>query len=124
MVHLPARADREASGAVALSPYARARTGIPVQRFRSFRQRRVGGGYRRAVSPIGRADRDIARVAPGATLEFGVADRDEASGFGHLVEIGDALGLRVAVMHEPCFALERRRRIGIERLVAVKKNVP
>ena len=66
---------------------------------------------------------DVAGVAAGAALELGVADRDQAAGLGHLVEVGDALGLGIAVVHQPVLALERRRRVGVERLVAVEQDV-
>ncbi len=86
-------------------------------------ERRVGRGDRYPRGRVGRADRDVARVAAEAALELRVADGDEAAGRRHLVEVRHALGLSIAVVHQPVLALERRGGVGVERLVAVEKDV-
>ena len=92
--------------------------------FSELRQRRVRGRDRDPVRPVRRADRDIAREPPEPAGDLGVADRHQAAGLRHLVEVRHPLGLGVAVVQQPVLPLQRRRRVGVERLVAVEEDVP
>jgi hypothetical protein len=79
------------------------------------------------VTPVGvpgRADRDVPRIATGAALELRVADRHQAPGRRHAIEVGDAFRLGETVVHEPGLAFERRGRVGVDRLVAVEEDAP
>ncbi|MGC1179807.1 MAG: Arm DNA-binding domain-containing protein [Methyloceanibacter sp.] len=51
-----------------------------------------------------------------------IANNDQRTGFWHLVEIGDAFPLGVAVMHQPVFALKVRSRIRVERFMSVEED--
>ena len=86
-------------------------------------QRRVGARDPDALAGPGRADRDVAGVAAEAALELRGAERDQAARGGDAVEVVDALGLGEAVVHEPVLALQRRRGVRVERLVAVEQDV-
>src|SRR5690349_5095347 len=66
-----------------------------------------------AIFPVWRTDGDISRVAAGAALELRITNRDERSCLRHHVEMCHALRLRVAVMHQPGFALKIRRCVGL-----------
>jgi hypothetical protein len=51
-----------------------------------------------SILPVRRADCYVASVSARSTSEFGEADRNQRSLFGNLVEIRDALRLRIAVL--------------------------
>ena len=76
-----------------------------------------------AVWPVRWADGNVTRIAAKTAAEFRIANDNERAGFGHLVEIGDALGLRISVMHQPVFAFEVRRRVRVEGLVSVEEDL-
>jgi hypothetical protein len=96
--------------------------GVVMQRLGRFRQRRVLLPDHHAVGPVGRTHRDVAGVAAKSASELRIADDHEGTGFRNLVKVCHSLGLRVAVVHQPVLALEVRRRIGVERFVAVKQD--
>src|SRR3954470_4580118 len=108
-----------------LSPNACSGSFIPMQRLFRLWQRCVRDfADADALGPGGRANRDIAGIAAGSALELRIPDLNQAAGRRHLVEIGDALGLDIAVVHQPGLACERRRGVGVQRLVAVHQDVP
>src|SRR5690242_15715040 len=81
----------------------------PVQPLRVPGQRALRRRDARALrGRAGGTDRDVPRIAAEAALELRIADVDEAADRRHALEVGDPLGLRVAVVHEPGLALERR----------------
>src|SRR3954470_6173409 len=87
---------------------------VPVQALRVPRERPLEGRDACALrGRAGRADGDVARVAAEAALELRVADVDEAADRRDALQVRDALGLRVAVVHQPRLALEGRRRVGV-----------
>ena len=95
---------------------------VALQRSRLAGQRHAGRfRHRHAFAPACRCDRDIAREAARAAERFCKADRHQSARFWHLVEVGDALGLREVVVQQPVLAFERRRRVGVERLMAVEQ---
>src|SRR5262245_2083962 len=99
--------------------------GIPVQRPALLLQWRLGHlSDRDAVLPVRWTDGDEARVTAGATLELGVADRDQRARLGDLVQVRHALSLGVAVGEEPPLGLERRSVVRVQRLVPVEEDVP
>src|SRR6478735_12706238 len=103
----PVRRNRAGSN-LRTSAHAHAGRGIVVQGLLRFRQRGILRTDRCAIGPIRRTDGDIARVTAKAAAELRIADDHERSGLRYLVEIGDAFGLRVAVMHQP------HSRLGVE----------
>src|SRR5690349_24880719 len=91
------------------SPNACSNSLVPMQRLFRLRQRCVRDlTDADALCPGGRADRDITGIAAGPALQLGIADLDQAAGWRHLVEIGNALSLGIAVVHQPRLAFERR----------------
>src|SRR5262245_33424769 len=106
-----------------MSPNAHAGRSVVVQRFFGFRQRRVLWADRRAIGPVRRTDGYITRIATKPASELRIADNDERTGLRNLVEIGDAFSLRIAVMHQPLFALERRGRVRVERLMPMEQDL-
>src|SRR5207344_3011585 len=55
--------------------------------------------------------------------ELRIADDDERPGLRNLVEIGDAFGLRIALMQHPAFALHIRGRVRVERLMPLEQDL-
>ena len=93
-----------------------------MPRVRAARQRRVLLPDHHTVRPVAGTHRDVAGVAAKPASELRIADDHEGAGFRDLVKVCHSLGLRVAVVHQPVLALEVRRGIGVERLVAVKQD--
>src|SRR5262245_38184876 len=106
-----------------VSPNAHAGRGVVAQRFFGFRQRRILWADRRAIGPVRRTDGYITRIATKPASELRIADDDERPGLRNLVEIGDAFGLRIALMQHPAFALHIRTRIRVERFVSVEEDL-
>src|SRR5262245_41976286 len=104
-----------------VSPNAHAGRSVVVQRFFGFRQRRILWADRRAIGPVRRTDGYITRIATKPASELRIADDDERPGLRNLVEIGDAFGLRIALMQHPAFPLHIRGRVRVERLMPLKQ---
>src|SRR5262245_31641098 len=92
-----------------------------MQGLLGFWQRRVLSTDRRAIGPVRRTDGYITRIATKPTSELRIADNDQRTGLRNLVEIGDPFSLRIAVMHQPLFALEGRGRVRVKRLMPVEQ---
>mmetsp|Transcript_20365 Transcript_20365/g.69318 ORF Transcript_20365/g.69318 Transcript_20365/m.69318 type:complete len:318 (-) Transcript_20365:349-1302(-) len=99
--------------------------GVAAQRVRLHRQRRARGLVDGLAVRVARgAYRDVARVASRPALGLGEADGDEAPLLGHEVEVRHALGLGIVVVQEPRLALEVRRVVSVQGLVAVQHDPP
>ena len=57
-----------------------------------------------------------------AALELRIANFCQAALLRDFIQIGYALGLDVAVVHQPVLAFKSRRVIGVQRLVAVEEG--
>ncbi len=75
------------------------------------------------MCPVGRANGNEAGVTARAACELRKAHRDKRADRRNLVEIGDAFGLCVAMVHQPGLSLKRGRGIRIERLMTVKQDL-
>src|SRR5256714_5376182 len=75
------------------------------------------------ILPVRGTDGDIARIPAGSALDFGIADRDQRARLRNHIEVRDAFGLRISVVHEPGFAFQVGGCVGIQRFVPMHQDV-
>ena len=74
--------------------------------------------------PIRGTDRNVARISAGSASKLRIADRHERTFFWNLIKVRHPFSLGVTMVHQPFLAFKRRSAVGIERLVAMKKDFP
>jgi hypothetical protein len=75
-----------------------------------------------SVLPIRGTDRDVACIPANSASKLRIADRHKRTFFWNLIEVRHPFSLGVTVVHQPFLAFKRRSAVGIERLVAMKKD--